>query len=57
MGFLSSLTCPCELIKPKKGMVETFDTAIWSDVQVKIWTSDGHLKTDGDGGQSVGLSP
>ena len=38
-------------------MVETFDTAIWSDVQVKIWTSDGHLKTDGDGGQSVGLSP
>ena len=57
MGFLSSLTCPCELIKPKKGMVETFDTAIWSDVQVTIWTSDGHLKTDGDGGQSVGLSP
>ena len=31
-------------------MVETFDTAIWSEVQVTIWTSDGHLKTGGDGG-------
>ena len=31
-------------------MVETFDTAIWSEVQVTIWTSDRHLKTGGDGG-------
>lgn len=54
MGFLRSVQCFSKLMDPKERVMGTSDYR--SELQVRTWTCDWHLKSSGRG-QSCTIGP